>query len=490
MATLGLDLGGTNARAAVVAEDGTVLAAAKITLTRRDPDGAVEALAQAAREAISAAGVAVHGAGIGVAGQLLGESGVVAVAPNLGWRNVPFGQLLTTALGRPVRVVNDLTAAAWGELMAGAGRGARQVYVVYVGSGVGSAVIIDGRLYTGATGVAGELGHIKVEPGGRRCGCGGLGCVEAYAGGHNLIAQMRELLESTQGQGEGRALAARVAGDPQRLNPALLEELANAADPASLRLYERAASYLSLAIANQITVLNPERLILGGGVLNHAPGLKARISEAVSRWSSETSARAVRVVSAELGDDSGIIGAALLADASPRAAAATTVVHPAPAERPAHTELELLEAELRTFDAFVRGAAVRPSPPAPQTMAEQLPSVFAALAERYGDAMDVSLRREAYRDVATDPTPLLRAIADQIAHAGGGPRDVVELHARVLRARTTGVPPKKAQALMSEGRMVALELMGHLAAWYRRQAQSGGAPATGGSGVEPGEGTD
>lgn len=314
MATLGLDLGGTNARAAVVAEDGTVLAVAKIALERRDPEGAVAALTRAASDAIALAGVPVRGAGIGVAGQLVGATGFVAVAPNLGWKDVPFGQLLMSSLGRSVRVVNDLTAAAWGELQAGAGRGERNVYVVFVGSGVGSAIIVDGRLYTGATGVAGELGHIKVEPGGRRCGCGGLGCLEAYAGGHNLIDQMRELLEETKGEGQGRALWERVGGDPARLNPAVLEEVALHGDPAAQRIYDRAASHLSLAIANQVTVLNPGRLILGGGVLNNAPGLRTRIEQAVINWSSETSSQGVRVISAALGDDSGIIGAALLAE--------------------------------------------------------------------------------------------------------------------------------------------------------------------------------
>lgn len=459
MATLGLDLGGTNARAAVVGEDGAVLASARIALTRRDPEGAVEALARAASDAVSAAGVPVRGAGIGVAGQLIGETGVVAVAPNLGWRDVPFGELLTRAIGRPCRVVNDLTAAAWGELQAGAGRGARNVYVVYVGSGVGSAVIIDGRLYTGATGVAGELGHIKVDPGGRRCGCGGLGCVEAYAGGHNLIAQMRELMESS----EGRLLAERVAGDASRLNPALLEQIAQEGDPGAARLYDRATSFLAIAIANQITVLNPERLILGGGVLNHAPGFKARIEDAVRRWSSETSARAVKVVSASLGDDSGIIGAALLAGpVAPR---------PVREERASTTELELLDSELRAFDDFVRSATARPPPPLAQPLSSALPALFGSLRERYAEALETALQREAYREVASEPGTVLRGVADRIGQAGGGPRDVAELHAHVLREKTAAAPPARVQVLMAEGRLVALELMGHLASWYRRRAQ-------------------
>lgn len=239
---------------------------------------------------------------------------MVAVAPNLGWRNVPFGQMLAAALGRPVRVVNDSTAAAWGELVAGAGRGAQDVYVVYVGSGVGSSIIYGGEIVRGSSGMAGELGHIKVEPGGRRCGCGEQGCLEAYAGGRNLILQMREALEA----GQQTSLEKRCGGDPALLNPAILEQEALAGDPVARRIYDRATGHLALAVANQVTVLNPSRLILGGGVLNHTTAMRDRVREGVARFSSRTSAAAVKVVNAELGDDSGIIGAALLATREPR----------------------------------------------------------------------------------------------------------------------------------------------------------------------------
>ncbi len=310
MATLGIDVGGTNARAAVVDGQGQILSAARIALTDRSPEAVVEAIAQAADQAIGNSGVPVHGCGIGVAGQLIGETGVIAVAPNLGWRNVPIRELLNRALGRSVRVVNDLTAAAWGELKGGAGRGAKDVLVVFAGSGVGSAIILHGKLHTGASGVAGEIGHVKVEPDGRRCGCGSNGCLEAYAGGHNLIAQMKELVQA----GQGAALLAHVGGDASHLNPAVLEAVAVAGDPAASALYERTARYLAMTVANQVTMLNPERLILGGGVLSHTPLLRQRIAEGIGRWSSETSRNTVQVVSAALGDDSGIIGAALLAD--------------------------------------------------------------------------------------------------------------------------------------------------------------------------------
>jgi glucokinase len=310
MPMLGIDLGGTNARAAVVDEQGLILTATKLALTERSPGAVVEVIAQAAAGALAAAGgVPVRGCGVGAAGQIHRDSGIIAVAPNLGWRNVPLGALLAERLAQPVRVVNDLAAAAWGELNAGAGRGAQDVYVVFVGSGVGSAIIANSQLVRGGGGVAGELGHTKVVPGGRRCGCGELGCLEAYAGGHNLIAQARELLLS----GRSTALAELAEGDPTRLTPVTIEQAAEEGDPGAREIHERAGHMLGLAIANMVTVLNPARLILGGGVLMNCPGIRRYVVEAVQAYASNTSREGLLIAEAELGDDSGLIGAALLA---------------------------------------------------------------------------------------------------------------------------------------------------------------------------------
>ncbi|MCP3059539.1 ROK family protein [Myxococcus sp. K38C18041901] len=309
MPTLGIDLGGTFARAAVVDEAGKMLASTKVALDERSPSGVVETIARAASEAVKSAGVPVDGCGVGAAAQIHKDSGVLSVAPNLGWRNVPLGQMLTDRLKQPVKVVNDLSAAAWGELHAGAGRGAQDLLVVFVGSGVGSAIVAGGRLLEGAGGVAAELGHIKVVPDGRRCGCGEQGCLEAYTGGHNLIAQSKELLVA----GRAPVLAKLVEDDASRLTPVSLEQAAEAGDEAAREVYERAARFLALAVANQVTVLNPARLILGGGVLNHCPGMRRRVLDGVRAWASQTSREGLLIADAELGDDSGLIGAALLA---------------------------------------------------------------------------------------------------------------------------------------------------------------------------------
>jgi glucokinase len=174
---------------------------------------------------------------------------------------------------------------------------------------VGSAIIANGQLVHGANGVAGELGHTKVILDGRKCGCGEHGCLEAYVGGHNLIAQMQEALAG----GQVSEMTRLVNGDLRFLTPAVLEKAALGGDKVALDIYERATHLLGLTVANQVTVLNPARLVLGGGVLMHAPTMQQRVRESISRYSSLVS-REVQVSQAALGDESGLIGAAMLAN--------------------------------------------------------------------------------------------------------------------------------------------------------------------------------
>lgn len=309
---LGCDLGGTNLRAAVVDLDaGAVVRAVKRRLADRTPAAVAAEMASAAREALAAEGAtldSIEGVGVGVAGQVLGATGMVLVGPNLGWRDVPFGTLLQQQLFRPVRIVNDLSAAAWGEAAVGAARGARDAILVFVGSGVGSGLILAGRLFEGAGGIAGEFGHTKVVPGGRVCGCGETGCLEAYVGGNNFAERLRELVRDGRGQGILKA----AEGDPNRVTVAALEAAAEDGDEEALVLREEAARLLGMATGNVITLLNPSKLILGGGVLAGAPGLKRLTVEWIRRIAGRAHLAQVAIVDAALGDDAGGIGAALL----------------------------------------------------------------------------------------------------------------------------------------------------------------------------------
>jgi glucokinase len=314
---LGVDLGGTNARAAVVdTATGEIVAAHKEPLRDRSPARVVETVVHALREATAAARLdpgAGGPVGVGVAGQCLGATGMVLNAPNLGWRQVAFGDLLQQAAGVPVRIANDLSVAAWGEKHFGAARGLEDVVLVFVGSGVGSGLILGGRLHEGAHGVAGEFGHVKVRPSRadtkvRRCGCGETGCLEAYTSGVNVAARVREELEA----GAQTAVAALSGGDPARVTASVVDEAYRQGDPYARALWDEVSDILGTAIANLVTLLNPARLILGGGVLLGSPALAGLVRARFDATVSPSATRGLSVEHAWLGDDAGVIGAALL----------------------------------------------------------------------------------------------------------------------------------------------------------------------------------
>ncbi|HEX4382901.1 MAG TPA: ROK family protein [Myxococcales bacterium] len=330
---VGVDLGGTNVRAAVIDMDGHVLGQEKHRLLSREPPQVAEAVVRAAKTACGAAGLPfaeMKGMGIGIAAMLESGTGMVLNAPNLGWKNVPFLKLLQARAGKlPLNIANDLSVAAWGEREAGAGRGVDDLVVVLVGSGVGAGIIMGGKLQEGASGVAGEFGHILVHPGGRNCGCGQRGCLEAYAGGHNLAAWARDdlriALAAARAAGQkypavGRKLLEAV-GEPDKVTAAAMERAAHEGDELSRRLLDEAGNLLGVALANLVTVLNPALLLLGGGVLNGSPRMMRAATAGIDAHASKAARAALRIGEPHLGDHAGVVGAALLARASLAAAA-------------------------------------------------------------------------------------------------------------------------------------------------------------------------
>jgi glucokinase len=314
---MGVDLGGTNARAAVVDRDtGAIVAAHKESHRERTPEAVVGVVAHAIRVSGAAGGMDLAASGhvgVGVAGQCLGRTGVVLNAPNLGWRDVPFGELLQRELGVPVRIANDLSAAAWGEQRFGAARGFHDAALVFVGSGVGCGLILGGRLHDGHRGVAGELGHTKVRPMRpgtplRRCGCGEMGCLEAYTSGMNVAARVREELAA----GAVSLVRDAVQGDLERVNATVLDAACARGDPYACALWEEVADLLGNSIATLVTLLDPARVILGGGVILGCPELARRLREVFDAKVSRSAAVGLSFERAFLGDDAGVIGAALL----------------------------------------------------------------------------------------------------------------------------------------------------------------------------------
>lgn len=329
---VGVDLGGTNLRVAAFAELAAQARAAqaagsartiapaasrkqKVGVDRGVP-AVSERIAAAVDEVLAEAGAdddAPIAVGVGLAAMLADRRGTVARSPHLDWTDVAFGPALAARLGprRPLGVYNDVNAVAYGEYGVGAGAGARDVLVAYVGTGIGGGLIADGRLIEGATNCAGELGHVKVVlgPGAARCACGGRGCVEAYVGGTYLQARARAELAA----GATSAAVALAGGDPQQVHPGHVDRAAAAGDPWASALWDEVAPLLALALGNAVTVLNPERLVLGGGMLGNTPALRARAVALLDGVCPAALRRPLTVIDAVLGDDAGIVGAALLA---------------------------------------------------------------------------------------------------------------------------------------------------------------------------------
>lgn len=308
---IGLDLGGTNARAAAVDADGRILSVEKRRLQDRSPEAVADALAACATAALASSGrdeSLLVGVGVGIAGQIDSRSGRVLVAPNLGWRDEDIGGLISRRIGRPVRVANDLSVAALGEAKAGAARGHADAILVFVGSGIGAGLILGGSNYEGSRGVAGEFGHVKVHPGGRLCGCGERGCLEAYAGGHNIAARAAEAVRDGRESSLSKAID---AGEP--MTARLVEEAARAGDTLARELLDEAVKLVGVATANLVTVLNPAVLILGGGVLLGWPELRQGIEQEVRANASKASLAELLIAAPALADDAGVIGAAFLA---------------------------------------------------------------------------------------------------------------------------------------------------------------------------------
>ena len=290
---IGIDLGGTELRAAVVAADGRVLAHARTETAALDgPAAVIEQMARLIAQI--APGHAVTGVGIGSPGALDAVAGVVVHAPTLrGWADVPLAALASARFGLPVRIDNDANVAALAEWRFGAGRGLRHLVYVTVSTGIGGGVIIDGKLLHGRGSLAAEIGHMTITEAPVPCACGGLGCWEAMASGTAL----------GQRATESGVLGSVTARDVARL--------AEAGDAFARRLLSEEARWLGVGFANLLHLYAPEMIVVGGGVSDSLPAMQAEI-EAVIRRRAMPAYRDVPVVAAALGQRAGVIGAALL----------------------------------------------------------------------------------------------------------------------------------------------------------------------------------
>jgi glucokinase len=251
----------------------------------------------------------VRAIGIGCPGPLDQRTGIVLDAPNLMWKDVSLAAPIARATGRPVYLENDANVAALAENRLGAGRGAKHMMYVTVSTGIGSGLILGGKLYVGATGAAGELGHVTMLPDGPLCGCGNRGCLESLASGTAIARRAREI--AVRPGGEGILKAAR--GDVNAIDASLVASAAASGDAAAAAIMRDAFEYLGIAVANVVNLLNLDMVVIGGGVARVGDALFCAVRRLVELRSFACMARDVLIVPASLGDDAGALGAACYA---------------------------------------------------------------------------------------------------------------------------------------------------------------------------------
>jgi glucokinase len=310
-----VDLGGTKILAAVVSPDGAIVARAKKSTGKSSaPETVIDRIAACVREALETAGVepsALRAVGIGAPGPVDPERGVLRTAPNLeGWHDVPLADELGRRLGVPVALDNDVRVAVLAEANAGAGRGVRNWVAFWPGTGIGGGVVLDGQILRGATNTAGEVGHITVKAGGPRCGCGGKGHLEALA---SRSAIVRDIARRVKKKGE-KTLLSEIARDVEKAKAGELAEAYRRGDKLVVKAIERAAKYLGIGVANIANTVNPELVVLGGG-LTEALGepFVRQVEQEARRRPLAAATAELQVVQSQLGDDAGVVGAALVA---------------------------------------------------------------------------------------------------------------------------------------------------------------------------------
>jgi glucokinase len=298
---LGVDVGGTKLLAVVVDGDGAVVSEQKVARPRGG-DAVVETVAGLAAD--------VDAIGLGIAG-LVDRGGVLRVAPNLAEiEDFPFRDRLADRLGRPVAVDNDATVAAWGEFRVGAAAGAQDAVVVTLGTGIGGGVIAGGVLQRGATGFAGEPGHMVVDPNGPACPCGRRGCWERFASGSGLGRLGREAAEA----GRAPAVLELAGGDPEAVRGEHVGDAAQAGDVGALAVMDAFAWWVALGVANLVNILDPEVVVVGGGLVELGDVLLDPVRSKYTDLVLAPQHRpAVPIVAATLGERAGAIGAGLLA---------------------------------------------------------------------------------------------------------------------------------------------------------------------------------
>ena len=309
---LGVDIGGTKVAAALVNSRGKVQHAVRVPMVAR---GSAEQGFRAVREAIDAVTASASeksiAAAIGVCspGWVDSTRGVLLDAANLPcWRNFPLARKIEKHYGLPARLANDANAAALAEARWGAGKGSENVFYVSLGTGIGTALVLQGRIYEGRAGGAGEGGHMTINYCGPLCGCGKRGCVEMYASGTAIARRARSLLH--RGGSRNSRMLKIARGDNSAVTTEIVYKAASSGDPLARKILEEAVDYLAIWLGGMIDLLEPEVIVLGGGLGRVMISFRGQIRRQLANWTSNPHWQKVRIVGAQYGPESALVGAA------------------------------------------------------------------------------------------------------------------------------------------------------------------------------------
>jgi glucokinase len=311
---LGLDLGGTKINAAVFDQAGHLISRAREkTEAELGAEAVLDRIVQTGTKALQDAGVSpgqLYAVGIGSPGPLDWQSGVVIQSAHLNFDYFPLGPRLAQSFGCPVFVDNDVNAGTYGEFKKGAAQGAEYALGMFVGTGIGGGIVIHGRLHHGYSKNAGEVGHMVVLAGGPRCNCGARGCLESLASRTAIVRDLRSAVKD----GRKTSLTKHHGKRLEEVSSGALKQAYQQEDKLVQKTIKRAAKYIGIGIGSLVNVLGPEVVVLGGGVIEAlGDEMLPIIERSAARVAFEYALKGVRIVRAELGDDAGVIGAAIIA---------------------------------------------------------------------------------------------------------------------------------------------------------------------------------
>lgn len=308
---IGIDLGGTYTKLALVDTSGRIFERAKLSTatykTKAELVSAIVSEVKAVLKKTHLSPKALLGVGIGVPGLVDFDRGLVYTLTNIpGWKNTPLKGMLEAKLRVPVLVDNDVNVMTLGEFGFGAGKGAKNLVCITLGTGVGGGIIIDGRLYRGCTFSAGEVGHMPLKEEGLSCNCGGYGCLERYVGNRYILEEMKSKIRG----GTPTAIKRLVNGDLSAITPEVISKAALRGDRLSINFWNTVGKRIGVTLAGIVNLLNPERIIIGGGIADAGEPLFRSIRKTVNERALPVPKKAVKILKSKLGNDAGVIGAA------------------------------------------------------------------------------------------------------------------------------------------------------------------------------------